>query len=433
MNGEENIKRLYKQAKLDTLVERDKAVLEKMKEIYLEERKAGPKTDSFSIWSIIMKSPITKLAAASVIVIAFFASLHFWKSTGSSVALADVLTRIEQVTGYTYQLKSTTRQQLTGTRTYTVLVSKEHGIKMTITQADPNSQPKYETGDEWYLLPQSNSIIIVSHKKKTYDRFVYDGVKLDFYNEKYNEPRTIIKQILSCEHKSIGQSTIDGITVKGFQTTDLAYGGGFFGEAARTQKLQKVDVILWVDVNTFLPVRLEEDVVTEKRGHIHEVSYDFRWNVIINKDDFAPNIPEDYRAPAGDIIIQPFNEENAVKGLKLFADNFGKYPASLEKKAFRQEFKKLMPPDPNSYKELSDEERTRKTNDGLSLAIPSFFYVKLFNENNDPAYYGDAVGPIDVNKVLLRWKLDDGQYRVIFGDLTAKTVTAEELAELEKP
>ena len=155
--------------------------------------------------------------------------------------------------------------------------------------------------------------------------------------------------------------------------------------------------------------------------------------MIVNPGQFDPNIPANYRAPAGDIIIHPFNEANAIKGLKLFSDNFGKYPTSLEKKAFRQEFKKLMPPDPNSYKELSDEERTRRTNYDLSLAAPSFFYGKLFNKKNDPAYHGETVKPGDVDEVLLRWKLDDGQYRVIYGDLHAETVSPEKLAELEKP
>jgi hypothetical protein len=380
-----------------------------------------------------MKSNITKLTTAAVMIIACTIGLIFWNSTGSGIALADVLTRIEQVTGYTYQMNSTTtKQQLTGTRTYNVLVSKEYGIKMTITQADPNSQPKYNTGDVWYLLTQSNSIVKVSLKKKTYDRFVYDGVKLDFYKEQYNEPRAIIKQILNCSHKSLGQSIIDGITVEGFRTTDLAYGGGFFGEAARTEDPQKVDVKLWVDLKTFLPVRLEEDIVKKDGTQLHEVSYDFRWNVIINPDDFVPEILEDYRAPAGDIIIQPTNEENAIKGLKLFANAAGKYPENLDYKAFKKEYKRLFPPDPNSYKDLSDEERTQKTNEGLSHAAPAFLYRKLIGENREPAYYGETVGPDDTDKVLLRWKLDDGQYRVIFGNLNAKNVTVEELNELEK-
>jgi hypothetical protein len=32
----------------------------------------------------------------------------------------------------------------------------------------------------------------------------------------------------------------------------------------------------------------------------------------------------------------------------------------------------------------------------------------------------------------MRWKVSDKEYRVIFGDLHAETVTPEKLAELEK-
>ena len=39
----------------------------------------------------------------------------------------------------------------------------------------------------------------------------------------------------------------------------------------------------------------------------------------------------------------------------------------------------------------------------------------------------------DIDAVLMRWKISDGEYRVIFGGLTTENITAEELAELEKP
>jgi hypothetical protein len=331
-----------------------------------------------------------------------------------------------------------TKQGATSKWTYHILVSKEHGIKLTITAADPNNvqdRPRryqHEVGDETYLLPQQKSLVSVKHKAKIYDRYIYDGQKLEFYKEEYNEPRIIIKQILSCEHTSLGQSVIDEITVEGFQTTDIVYEGGFFGQAELEGEYEKVDVKLWVDVNTFLPVRLEEDIVTKKGIHIHEVIYDFRWNVIVNPDDFEPNIPEDYRSPVGDIIIPDFGEENAIKGLRLFADAVGKYPASLNKsRALIGEYRKHTDFDPNSYKDLSDEERTRKTSEIISLGVPGILYKTLVEENKDPAYYGETVGPDDTDKVLLRWKLDDGQYRVIFGDLHADTVTADVVKELE--
>jgi len=375
---------------------------------------------------------MTKLAAAAVIIIACSISLIFWKSTGSGIALADVLTRIEQVTGYMYQIKfiaTDPEQQGTETTTATILVSKEADLKMTITQVDSNNFQKppdwgsSEVGEEWYLLPTSNSVVFINHKQKEYSRFFIENPNHSLYKKQYNEPREIIKQILNCEHKSLGQSIIDGITVEGFQTTDKDYQGGFFGQADSFPN-KKVDVKLWVDVNTFLPVRLEEDVTKSGNIRIQDFSYDFRWNVIINPDDFEPNIPEDYNTPIkADVVFPNPNEENTIKGLKLFVDSVNKYPVDIKRSGVEYMINE----------DISDqEEKIRKMGELLISRTPAVFYNTLANENKEPVYYGETVEPGDSSKVLLRWKLDDGQYRVIFGDLSAKTVTAERLAELEK-
>ncbi len=49
----------------------------------------------------------------------------------------------------------------------------------------------------------------------------------------------------------------------------------------------------------------------------------------------------------------------------------------------------------------------------------------------DPAYHGKTVGPNDRGKVLLRWKLQSGEYQVIYGDLHSDAVSAQRLKELE--
>lgn len=59
------------------------------------------------------------------------------------------------------------------------------------------------------------------------------------------------------------------------------------------------------------------------------------------------------------------------------------------------------------------------------------FYMMLMKDKKEPVYYGETVGPDDVDAVLLRWTVSDSQYRVIFGDLTVADVTTEELNELE--
>ena len=99
MNSQENIKKIYEQAKLDTLSGKDKAVLEKMKDIYLQESKAEPKTAELSVWRIIMKSNKTKLAAVAVIIIAVILSISlFDKSISTAYAVEQTIEAMHEVT-----------------------------------------------------------------------------------------------------------------------------------------------------------------------------------------------------------------------------------------------------------------------------------------------------------------------------------------------
>ena len=67
----------------------------------------------------------------------------------------------------------------------------------------------------------------------------------------------------------------------------------------------------------------------------------------------------------------------------------------------------------------------------MSIQGAGMFYMQLVQENKAPAYYGDIITPEDADQVLMRWKVSDTEYRVIYGNLNAETVEAEVLAELE--
>jgi hypothetical protein len=54
------------------------------------------------------------------------------------------------------------------------------------------------------------------------------------------------------------------------------------------------------------------------------------------------------------------------------------------------------------------------------------FYQQLLEENREPEYFGATVQPGDSDAVLMRWKLDDGSFRVIYGDLRAETVAMDQ-------
>ncbi len=67
----------------------------------------------------------------------------------------------------------------------------------------------------------------------------------------------------------------------------------------------------------------------------------------------------------------------------------------------------------------------------VNLKYGAQHFGRLEAEGKEPVYSGATITADDVDKVLLRWKLDDGKYRVIFGDLRIEDVSTGRLAELE--
>jgi hypothetical protein len=80
----------------------------------------------------------------------------------------------------------------------------------------------------------------------------------------------------------------------------------------------------------------------------------------------------------------------------------------------------------------TDEQMQQMTTTMMKFQSPVLFYIKLGRDGNDPAYYGQDVKAGDANAVLMRWKISNDTYRVIYGDLSAENVTAEKLKEMER-
>jgi hypothetical protein len=198
------------------------------------------------------------------------------------------------------------------------------------------------------------------------------------------------------------------------------------------------EVKLWVDVKTLLPVRYEYDDVTQTGDnttqHFHMVDSDYKWNVTVDAAEFMPPpIPDGYVIE--DHFPEVANEENATQGLKQCVELFGKYPQSIDFTYLWSESEKSETTAAlrlkDELKELTGLDRDNKKINALKpIRFLCKFYARLASEN--PVYYGKNITVKDTDKVLLRWKLSDNEYRVIYGDLHAETVSPERLAELEK-
>jgi hypothetical protein len=58
-------------------------------------------------------------------------------------------------------------------------------------------------------------------------------------------------------------------------------------------------------------------------------------------------------------------------------------------------------------------------------------YKMLVQSGRDVVYYGDTTTVKDKDAIIMQWKIADNKYSVVFGDLSVKTVTAEELVKLQ--
>ncbi|UCG59987.1 MAG: hypothetical protein JSU70_10790 [Phycisphaerales bacterium] len=65
------------------------------------------------------------------------------------------------------------------------------------------------------------------------------------------------------------------------------------------------------------------------------------------------------------------------------------------------------------------------------LAGLAGFYEEMVERGRDVTYYGNRVDPDDAYAVLMHWKLPNGKYGVILGDLSARTVSPAALIRLQ--
>jgi ElaB/YqjD/DUF883 family membrane-anchored ribosome-binding protein len=396
--------------------------------------------------NMIMTNPWTKLAVAAAVLIVCAVGLSLWRGTGSSIVLADVLARIEQVKAFRSKgISKSTSETSAGKPSLWemrsgILESKEYGIRLTHQELDPNGATTGLT--ETYFNVAKKIVTTVDHAAKRYihaelDDFMAQQIQKEF--SRYSDPAGFLREIVAGKYESMGRSTVDGDDVEGFRATDPNYSRQ--GPPGLTDA--QTDRKVWIDVKTRLPVRYESLTNgRDPRGaktSFHYTMYDFQWDIPIDVSEFEPpGVPDGYGALV-EKTAGVVNEQVATESLRQCAELLGKYPENLHaapSMILQFELEKSDSPAATQLKEelngLAELERANRLADAsMPLRRATRFY--LFDlAGKDPAYYGSTVTAEDADKVLLRWKLSDSEYRVLFGDLHAETVSRERLAELEK-
>lgn len=198
--------------------------------------------------------------------------------------------------------------------------------------------------------------------------------------------------------------------------------------------MEKVDpdagegmVSVWTDPASSLPVLLVFEM--EQLGTMRMEN--FRWDVALADELFQPEPPAGYT----DTTPEPPDPDKQVAkiaaALRIYAEAFdGAYPQVKmvygDVTSARLRERLGIPADP----------REASKHEAFSRYLESLAGFATLNtiqrENADTGYFGKTVGPEDAGKVLFYWRLEDGNYQVIYGDLRTESVDADRLRSLVK-
>ena len=365
----------------------------------------------------IMKSKITKLAAAAVIIIAVLVGInHFGGSVDmATVAWGAMVEKIESVENVVFHSTGNVKMQglpqgQTPKTTSIGYYSSEHGSRVENYIDDKLSFTMY-------LNPKENIFVSVMPDQKKFMKVTDKSPdELKQISEK-DDPRVMVRHMMSTGYEQLGRDKINGIDVEGIECTGPGVMGGMFEDATAR---------LWVEIGTDFPVRIEiEGIVAGGQMKISMVIDDFQWNVELDPALFVPDIPSDYTSQE---MKTEANEGTAINGLKLFAElTDGRYPSNLALLTLIKEITEELTKKYGMKIVEKQDEYTSELTDILQAAI---FYAQLVGK--DAVYHGDRVTAENPELVLLRWKVSEGVYRVVFGDLSTENFSVEELAELEE-
>ena len=433
MKSADDIRKVFKNAGLRVESNADEQVFADVFRAQQKSKEHPPATPE--IWRMIMKSPFAKFSVAAAVVVACLIAIPLWTGT-ESVALADVLAKVRQIQAFMYKTKMTMEHPTQGNTTTegTVLVSNAYGMRVdqTTLNLDTNETTRMQT----YLLPAEKAAVLIHPDLKQYGRVEWDEATLENARMENRDPREMLKNLLGCEYRELGTSVVDGRDVQGFETTDPSYLAGISGS---------LHVAVWVDADTWLPVRCETEMEIGEGTHATSVEYDYQWDVPVTAADFEPQIPDDFTTHEMDGMKMPsYSEQGFIEALQVVVEFTGRYPEKLDHDTLQDLnttiAQVLRDGDSPAAQQFREQVKNAGSKDAamrfsmeymMRLTSLPMFNMVLAGQQKDPVYHGDVVTPDDIELPLMRWKLSDTEYRVIFGDLHAETVTTDILAELE--
>jgi len=392
MRPAEDIDKLIKKLRYKAGAETHDRVLGNVLQALDESEKQKAGATAPNIWRTIMKSPVTKIAAAAVIIIGVLTVMHFVGSPfAATVTFADVIKPIfnaqtailDIIIGEEEAGRPVIHDQIKGSRIRRTMSSMEDAVSIIDLEA--------------------GRILTLTVSKKEAAYVDLKGLpSMPNYMERL---RNVISELQDTPHfvvEELGEQEIDGQRVIGFRA-----------------KHPKVEITIWADPETALPVRIEQI-----GGQMKVICKNLKFDVPMDESLFSMDVPEEYTLQQVELDLLGSTEQDFIEGLRIRAELFGdgQFPEGVAVEDYIQQ----VPAMTKKIDELglSDEEETEL---GMNLARHLLF-IRFFKGQGQWHYAGQGVKLGDVEKAIFWYRPKGSEtYRVIYGDLSVKDVSPENL------
>jgi len=334
---------------------------------------------------VIMKSPITKMAAAAVIIIAVLIGINPFRST---ITFAEVIKPI--LNARTVIFDFIVGDDETGPLMHEIVVGSR--IRRTISNL-PNMT---------LIIDLENGEMLVLDTEEKTAAYVDIKGQLQERTRGYIEfVRKVLMELKDSPNiEKLGEQEIEGQKAIGFAGPNE-------------------EVKIWADPHTAVPIRVEL-----RLGQLFVILKNFKFDVPIEDSLVSMDVPEGYTLEKKVIDFAEATEQDFIESLRIWADVLmdGKFPEAIGTENYMKQIplvgEKL------AKLNLSDDEAAK-----LGMTLPrGMFFFQLLETEGKFHYAGKGVKLGDADKAIF-WYLPEGSetYRVIYGDLSVKDVAPENL------
>jgi len=397
MRPADNIHSQIKKLRLKASAHLDRRVYDAISTALAEPQMIESPHTQAKIWRTIMKSKITKLAAAAAIIVAIFVAVHQFGRSVESVAFADVVEPF--LTARTATFKITITGQGVPSQEFDGMFMEP--CRMRHTQPGGGTViVDLEKGKFVTLLPQLKQAIVLE-----LTNVPEDPGSLNFFQEIRN--RILKAQPLNDESvEFLGRQQVDGQSAIGYHV-----------------RKPGLDATVWANAETKMPVQIEvvDDPMIITMSNI-------AFDVQLDEKLFSLDIPEGYAVKTFRRDLSEPTEKDFIESLRIWAEHMdGKFPSKMDRSALNEfmEYQKEKAKQKGTEPSIDDIIALQQVIIDMTHGFP---FAEALPADSDSHYAGKDVKFGDADTPIY-WYRPKGSktYRVIYGDLNVKDVTPENL------